>query len=195
MYINFIGSPCSGKTTSAAKLFAELKEMGLEVEFISEYARLYIAKKRIANNFNKIDLTDIDQYEIFEKQFELERTMHKAGGTDAIIISDSSVWNSCLYMTEKGLDLHSVPYPGTYHTEACKRFYTEKNITVISAPVERPFTPDSNRIHSKEESLKINDSIRKIMDNLLPNNKIPVLRGSIDERHRTLMKLVFEKIY
>ena len=55
MYVNFIGAPCSGKTTSAAKLFAELKEMGLEVEFVSEYARLYIAKKRIANNFNKIE--------------------------------------------------------------------------------------------------------------------------------------------
>jgi thymidylate kinase len=193
MYINFIGSPCSGKTTSAAKLFADLKELGLEVEFISEYARYYIANSRLQfKAINKsFKLDDNDQYHIFHKQLEIETIMSEAS-KDAIVISDTSVWNSCLYMTEKYLKdfLNTTEYK-----QAINRYENEKGLTIICSPVERPYSPDSNRVHSKEESLKIHYNIRHTLEELIPNNKIPMIFGSVEDRHKTLMKLVFEKIY
>ena len=192
MYLNFIGAPCSGKTTSAAKLFAELKEMGLEVEFISEYARLYIAKKRIINDLKPINLDSSDQYQIFCGQLDLETTMSKSGGTSSIIISDSSVWNSCLYMEPEYREKFK---ESLEYKQSVSRFTTEKNLNVILSPEERPFTPDSNLVHSKEESLKIHDNIRCVLDDLLPGNKFPMLFGSVEERHKALVKLVFEKYY
>lgn len=38
-FINIIGSPCSGKSTVAVNLFAELKKLGTEAELITEYAK------------------------------------------------------------------------------------------------------------------------------------------------------------
>jgi nicotinamide riboside kinase len=39
LVINFFGGPGCGKSTTAAKLFYKMKEKGLKVEYISEYAK------------------------------------------------------------------------------------------------------------------------------------------------------------
>jgi len=46
MFVGFVGSPLSGKTTVAAKVFAKLKKAGMPVEFIPEQSRFYIAQAR-----------------------------------------------------------------------------------------------------------------------------------------------------
>src|ERR1700677_2459612 len=98
MLVNFVGSPSSGKTSSAALLFSELKDLGFPCEFITEFARIYIAKKRYNDSQTKVVLSDLDQSEIFKNQFELENIM-LGSSNDPLILTDSSVWNSVLYMT------------------------------------------------------------------------------------------------
>ena len=46
LYIEFIGRPSAGKSTTAHDVFSKLKQLGLKVEFVSEYAKeLVYARK------------------------------------------------------------------------------------------------------------------------------------------------------
>jgi nicotinamide riboside kinase len=58
--INLFGGPSSGKSTTAAGLFFEMKKQGLEVELVSEYAKDLVWEKRS----NVLE----DQIYIFAKQ-------------------------------------------------------------------------------------------------------------------------------
>jgi nicotinamide riboside kinase len=81
------GGPGSGKSTSAALVFARLKVAGLNVELVSEYVKAWAYENR------KIDL--FDQVYIFAKQQRLEdrvlRTPIQA------IVTDSPLLMQCVY--------------------------------------------------------------------------------------------------
>lgn len=152
MLIGFIGSPCSGKTTTAALLFAALKNMGKIVEFIPELARTYICKKREEEGTTFV-LDDWDQTEIAYQQAMYEELFINSG-TD-IVLTDSSVYNCLFYMTPEFRA--NGPITG--------RIHDAKYDYLFHCPpvIPNSLIKDPNRLHDYSTSLEIEKSIPEII--------------------------------
>jgi adenylate kinase family enzyme len=166
MLIGFIGAPCSGKTTTAALVFAALKQMGRIVEFIPELARVYICKKREEEG-NKITLDDWDQADIIIQQAIYE-DLFVNSGTD-FVLTDSSVYNALLYMTP---EFRKQPLVSEYMHEISKYDYLFHCPIPQNCSIRRDHCPsvvphtiinDPNRLHDYSTSLEIEKSIPNII--------------------------------
>lgn len=183
MFISFIGSPCSGKTTIAASVFAYLKEIGFTVEFINEQARTYIAKKKFETKSHQIKLTDEDQFNIIQMQVEAETYFEYASDPYTVIITDSSVLNSLLYMSD------DARYRSTRPIQvACERY----DHVFYPTPVPLPISNDPNRIHSAEDIRLIHDSIPQIIATHAPDLHMTPLSGPLKARVQEVISIVIE---
>src|ERR1700722_12892778 len=189
MIISFIGSPSSGKTSNASLLFSELKQTGIPAEFLSEFARIYISKKRIETKSKSIILTDQDQLNILREQMDLEDVLLGLDLEEMLIVTDSSPFNSLLYMT-----------PGFREdfkkTDLCKKLI-ERNVklnplTFLSYPVSS--SKDPNRIHSADFSLEIHNSIKDVLKDFLEINTLNPLLGDLQTRSKSVITLTYERI-
>ena len=81
------GGPGSGKSTTAARVFSELKEQHYSVEHVSEYVKSWTYMNRAPKGF--------DQVYIFGKQLEYEHRFISNGVKN--IISDSPTFLSGFY--------------------------------------------------------------------------------------------------
>lgn len=92
--INFFGGPGVSKSTTAAKLFADLKvrwsgsQNNPQVELISEYIKDWAWLKRIPQSW--------DQYYIFASQIHKEDIVLRHNNTS--VITDSPIWLQLAYM-------------------------------------------------------------------------------------------------
>ena len=84
--INLFGAPGSGKSTTMARLFADLKQEGYNVEMVSEFAKDLVYE-------NRID-TMKDELYIFAKQ---NHRLFKAKDKVDIIITDRPLLLTCVY--------------------------------------------------------------------------------------------------
>jgi hypothetical protein len=199
MIIEFLGCPRSGKTTTAARVFANLKEAGFNCEFIPEQARFYIASKRVAFGLKPTDqltLDDIDQCNIMEKQFDAQNLMLQSCGKDALIVTDSSILNSMLYMSprfrEHG-DVDNDKARAKRILEITDEYFKQPKMTFYSKPVEWVGGLDPNRVHTREQSEAIDNDIQNY---LLPR-WVPgctTLMGDADIRWRLATSEVIRKI-
>lgn len=194
MLVSFIGSPCSGKTTTAALLFAQLKEQGTACEFITEQARSYIAELRIKQGLlpqERIKLTDSDQVAIMERQLNLDAAFRYSVGEDGLVIADSSPLNALLYMTEH-----------TRNTEQVKKLTAQAvqltDLVFYTPALESFFGFDPNRVHTFAESEAIAQSIYPILNGSCPEifSKVVPLKGSPQTRQSLAMRTVLmAKLY
>jgi len=88
--VNLFGGPCTGKSTTAAGLFFEMKKARLNVELVTEYAKDAVWEKRH-------DLFD-DQIYIFAKQ-QRRIARLKGHGLDWVI-TDSPIALGLVYLRE-----------------------------------------------------------------------------------------------
>jgi len=79
--INFLGGPGSGKSTTAAFIYAELKKRGTSIELVDEYIKFWTYIPRVPKGF--------DSLYVQAKQIHKEDTILRAG-TD-FIVSDSPI--------------------------------------------------------------------------------------------------------
>lgn len=189
MLIGFIGAPCSGKTTTAARLFAELKDNGTPSEFITEAARMYIAKKRLACILGnlKFELNDEDQWAICSNQFMSEYYLTESAPS-SIVVSDSSVLNSSLYMTDKFSVSVKV---SDLMVKALSRY----DLLFVCAPVPMPRSLDSNRVHDKSQILAIQNKIENMLATYqITPPKIMYLGGTTSVRTAMALSTVYERI-
>lgn len=63
--INFVGSPCSGKSVLAAYTFAILKTMHVKAEYIQEHAKFLIYQERF-DELNNQFLVSTEQYKLIK---------------------------------------------------------------------------------------------------------------------------------
>lgn len=171
MNVSFIGCPCSGKTTTAAMIFARLKESCFSVELLPEYARLYIAKRRLARGLkpqDKLRLTDEDQMRILIEQSRMESTMAKVCGPQVVVISDTWSLATLLYMGK-----------GIRKSKQIRKLVETDILPFIDLvfyvpPVAQQFLLDPNRIHDEKQSLAIDAQIPGILSEFAP--RVPVIR-------------------
>jgi predicted ATPase len=176
MFVGFIGPPCSGKTTVAAQVFAELKRNSYPLEFIAERARWYIAQQKVDKGF--VNLGDWDQVLIMEDQDRVEEVFCKSA-PKSVIISDSCVLNSIFYMSKE------IGIP----VQAAER-YTKASTKLFYCPVLPEMDSGAaNRVHSFEEARIIG----KHMEEYLSSWAVPVipLYGTVPVR----VSVVVQEIY
>lgn len=186
MLVNFIGCPSSGKTTIAAKVFANLKEAGFPAEFVAEYARFYIAKKRKVTG-EVVTLTDDDQLKIMYGHGETERVM-KSSSKETTVISDSSTLLSLVYMT---------PEFRTTSGEVrrlAEQVTSEIDVAFYCPPVQFSGVPDANRLHSYEEALEIDKKLLPLVKKFAPNVEVILLNGNVEEKVDAVLKHLYSKI-
>jgi nicotinamide riboside kinase len=89
--ISLFGGAGSGKTTMAARLFADLKMLGWDVEHIQEYIKARAYEKRFPTSF--------DQVYVFGNQLHREdRLLHHVN----LVVTDSPVLMNLAYARHTG---------------------------------------------------------------------------------------------
>ena len=177
MFVNFIGAPCSGKTTVAAGVFSRLKKYGLATEYVSEFARHYIATKRFRKQSTKLD--NLDQLKIMEGQL-LEEVLF---GQDksVIVVTDTSPLNSLLYL-EKPLTIEDKIYEEVMFHKSMNR---EDTIYFYCGIVPLPTIVDPNRIHDQMQIAELDTKAIQLIDrvkNNNPNVNLHWLTENVDDR-------------
>jgi tRNA uridine 5-carbamoylmethylation protein Kti12 len=88
--INLYGGPGTGKSTNAARLFAMLKDEGINCELVTEYAKKLVWEERLKTFKNQIY--------VFAKQ---HHEMEMAKDDVDMIITDSPLLLNLVYQKEK----------------------------------------------------------------------------------------------
>ncbi len=179
MLVGFIGVPYSGKTTVAAKLFAYLKEEGISAEFLPEAARLYIAELRCETRSNGMDdtisLLDRDQRDIMVRQLESEIVMTTACGDESVVVTDSCVLNTLLYMSDKlSKDFLTVQRV----TSAISQY----DLMFVCGLLPRTQVQDPNRVHSEAQSIVLVEKLTQILIDYKLEDRVIFLDGSSEHR-------------
>jgi sugar phosphate isomerase/epimerase len=91
--INLFAGPGAGKTTTAAKLFAAMKDKGLKVELVQEYVKSWAWEGR--------EIGPLDQIYILAKQLRAESRLY---GKVDYIITDSPIELSSYYDKRRNND-------------------------------------------------------------------------------------------
>ena len=90
--ICLFGGPGLGKSTTAARLFSDLKACGQHAEYASEFIKQWAYLKRVPRGY--------DQLFIFGSQIHAEDVLRQAGV--AVVVSDSPVLMQCAYAKKHG---------------------------------------------------------------------------------------------
>lgn len=142
LVINLIGGPGSGKSTTAAGLFYELKKRGIVCELASEFAK----DKVYEEAFRTMD----DQIYIFAKQYhKIWRLRDKV----EVIITDSPLPISLYYMKE----------PSEYFNSLVVEQYRKFNNLMFFIERGEGYEQEG-RIQSLEESKQIDEEIKNLME-------------------------------
>ena len=90
LIVNFYGGPGSGKSTMAARIFAELKDLGINCEIATEYAKDVTWQKgyHVLGN----------QLYIFAKQ---QHRIWRLDGQVDVIVTDAPILNSLVYASDE----------------------------------------------------------------------------------------------
>lgn len=147
--INLIGAPNSGKSTLAARLFTEMKQQGIAgYELVLERA-----KPRVYNNMS---MSDWSQFDLFCEQFRFEREF--LANNNVGIVTDAPLELNAYYT------LKAVPeiYGGLINILQ-KYDLDFPGINVFCLLPDEKFFQKSGRLHSHEESYKIQNEIFALM--------------------------------
>lgn len=117
------GGPGTGKSTTAAHLFALLKQRGVNTELVTEYVKNWVWENR--------KILPGDQYYLFAKQARLERLKYK--DVD-VIVTDSPVGFSVIYEKRNEPEPHICKALVKKHMDLAKSMgVTHKHILLTRA--------------------------------------------------------------
>ena len=164
--INLFAGPGVGKSTTAAKVFAELKMRGVNCEMALEFAK----DKVWEESFKTMD----DQIYIFGKQFhKIWRLKDKVD----VIICDSPLPISIVYDRENSKTFHK------FIMEQLNKFQNKNYYIIRSTDYQ-----ESGRVQTKEEAEKID----KIVENVLNTFNIEHKNVEIDDAAGTIINDILE---
>lgn len=155
--INLYGGPGTGKSTSAAYLYASLKHQGVNAELVREYAKDWAWEGRPIRPFDQIYLTS--------KQSRRESSLY---GKADVIVTDSPVLLG-LYYTRK----YFSPVIVAGIAGLVQSFYQQatdeghRHIHVLLGRT-KPYATEG-RYESESDAKAADAGIRALLDELLPN--------------------------
>lgn len=176
--IAIAGAPCTGKSTIASMLFAKLKLLGFDYDFImEEYRKLKTEFGTFRNPF--------ERFYMWRQQEREELRSTALNG----FITDSPLFHyyiqAMLYASEPR-DALAVRELLRMCMEIKERYQL---IIVAKNPNEIPFKNDQSRVADKENALKKHELIMSYIQHFL-NEKLLLIEGTLDERiNRIINKL------
>lgn len=147
LHINLFAGPGTGKSTTAAGLFAALKWANKDCELISEYAKDVVWEE----SFTKLE----NQIYIFSKQHKKHFTLN---GKVDYIVTDSPIPLTCIY------DRNETKYLKELVLSEFNKF---NNLNILLKRT-KDYNPNG-RTQTFEEAIEIDTKIINFMD----NNNIP----------------------
>lgn len=141
LLLNLFAGPGTGKSTTAAAVFAELKYRGVNCEMALEYAKDKVWEKSHHILANQI-------YVFGHQHHRITRLV----GQVSVIVSDSPLLHSIIY--DSGENPHFAPM---VYAEHCKYL----NFNVFLGRV-KPFNP-AGRVHGEEQAKEIDARIRQML--------------------------------
>lgn len=152
-----------------------MKKHGFNSEFITEQARSYIVKKKaLSTDKAGLRLGGYDQLQIFNLQKELEDNFFNSiEKQDGIIVADSSCINTLLYLSDKEIEESGLV------SILRDRFSKMETKFFYCSPVLFRENTDPNRLHSQDESKKLDERLKKLIDTHFSDFKICNLNGDL----------------
>jgi hypothetical protein len=169
LLVNLYAGPGTGKSTSMAGLFYELKLKGVNCEMAPEYAKEKVWEESTAILGN--------QPYVFGKQLN---TIYRVNGKVDVIITDSPILLSVIYGKNEGQAFENLVL------DVCGRFRT---LNVFLERVKK-FNP-SGRLQNEEEAKCIDKEIRTLLDTRdIPYVVMPSGRETIDKMTDMVMSMI-----
>ena len=166
--INLFAGPGVGKSTTAARVFAELKLHGINCEMALEFAK----DKVWEESFRTMD----DQIYIFGKQFH--RIWRLKDKVD-VIICDSPLPNSIVYDKDNSKAFHELIME-QFNKFQNLNFYLKRSAAYQA----------EGRLQSEEEAKKVDEIVR----NVLIDYKIPFVTLDIDNTAKSVVDIVMDEL-
>lgn len=173
--INFIGSPCSGKSVMASLLFAELKLNGYLTEYVQEFAKTLVWKGDFQKLNNQIYTTK-NQYELFKN----------INGKVNYIVTDGSLIHGLYYNKYNKNNTNDINLTEKKIKEYINEF---DNIYIFLKRGDFPYETQG-RIHNYEQSLEIEKDLEKLLQDM---NLKYITTTSSKESIETIMKYILNK--
>jgi nicotinamide riboside kinase len=168
MRINLLGGPSSGKSTTAAWLFAQLKDRQVSIELVTEYVKSWACQKR--------DIKPFDQIYLLGKQMQYEYRFLGSGIKN--IVTDCPVFLSAVYAEHY--------YPEVNLMEPMMRIiraYDNEypSINIFLNRKDKPYISEG-RYQNKTQAVEIDELIKSNLNSL----KHPTLFIDYDNREAIL---------
>jgi len=144
--VNLFGGPGTGKSTTAAELFAKLKQTGQSVELVREYVKDWAWERR--------KIGPLHQPYIFGEQSHREALLYSKV---AVVVTDSPLLLSAFYHTKYFGVSYLTPCVLEYMQHA-NRVLGTKYVNVVLKRV-KPYSPDG-RYETEEQAKVLDGEIR-----------------------------------
>lgn len=146
--INLISGPGGGKTTMAVLIFAEMKILGYNVEYVPEYAKQLVWMQ----DFDTLN----NQYHVSNRQFKLFDSMKNAVD---FIITDGSLLHGLYYNRTNQNNVSNIEKTEKFILDCYKKF---NNINIILDRRDNPYKQEG-RIQSFNEALTIDRALIELL--------------------------------
>jgi len=147
--INLYGGPGTGKSTTAAHLFAMLKHQGRNAELITEYVKNWVWEGR--------EIKRNDQYYLFAKQARHESLKFK--DVD-VIVTDAPVWLSSIYEAKNEPKPHICDLLIEKHVALAKEHGVEHKHVFLKRV--KPYKSEG-RLQTEAQAKEIDDEIHEYL--------------------------------
>lgn len=174
LVVNIFGAPGVGKSTTMASVFAILKQLGVDCEMVSEFAKDLVWEKR--------EETFKDELYIFAKQ---AHRLFRVNGKVDVIVTDRPLFLTALYneiSDNKSKSLTSLVVE-TFNQYNNVNFFLTRNKDVAFQ--------ENGRNQNAEESDKLSD----MLEELLQTYNIEYIKSTTDESiDNKIAKYIFRKL-
>jgi adenylate kinase family enzyme len=169
--VNLIGAPGAGKSTGAALVFAKLKMMGINAEYVTEFAK----DKAWEHNEKAVQ----NQAYVFGKQcYRMSRCADEVD----VLITDSPLFLSIIYNNDPRLT-------DNFNRSVLDVFNSYNNLNILLKRV-KPYNP-KGRFQTEEGS----DELGRVIEETLNKYDIPYITINGDEDgYNKIVDLVIKKL-
>ena len=145
--VNLYGGPGSGKSTTAAGVFSELKMLGLNTELVTEYAKDKVWEKHEAILDNQIYVFAKQYHRLFRLVDQVE-----------VVVTDSPILLSTIYNKDRSLLGTSLD------TLVVEAYHTFNNINYFLNRTKK-YNP-KGRLQTEDEAKELDIQINNMLDRL-----------------------------
>ena len=145
--VNLYGGPGSGKSTTAAGIFSELKMLGLNVELVTEYAKDKVWEKHEAILDNQIYVFAKQYHRLFRLTNQVE-----------VVVTDAPILLSTIYNKDRTLLGTSLD------TLVVEAYNTFNNVNYFLKRTKK-YNP-KGRLQTEDEAKELDIQINNMLDRL-----------------------------